>query len=154
MTWGGEGIIPCHLLCIFDIPEKPYKSIILNGSVIDEAGKYFLAHSSLVKLEETGPPPYKGTNQNEGTLAHIDQKIVHRVPKGSLAGGEWVAASQSHPPSFLFVDAKSLEGPCIGVPDILSPNSANEFFLLRPVNTWATLFEESAFEWSEKNKII
>ena len=152
---GGEGIIPCHLLCIFDIPEKPYKSIILNGSVIDEAGKYFLAHSSLVKLEETGPSPYEGTNQNEGTLAHIDQKIVHRVPKGSLADGEWVAASQSHPPSFLFVDAKSLEGPCIAVPDILSPNnSANEFFLLRPVNTWATLFEESAFEWSEKNKII
>ena len=94
-----------------------------------------------------------GENQNEGTLAHIDQKIVHRTPKSSFRDGTWVSANSSCPPSFLFVDAKSIEGPCIAVPDVLSPNSANEFFILCPVNEWSSLFEDSASEWGE-TKII
>ena len=150
---GHDGIVPCQLLCVLDIPEKPTRTIFLNGSAVDEAGKYFIVHSSLVPLTESGPAPYPGKNQNEGTLAHIDQKIVHRIPKSSFRDGTWVSADSSCPPSFLFVDAKSIEGPCIAVPDVLSPNSANEFFILRPVNEWSSLFEESASEWGE-TKII
>ena len=141
---GRDGSVPCQLLCVIDIPEKPRRTIYLNGSAVDEAGKYFLVHSSLVPLTETGPSPYTGQNQDEGTLAHIDQKIVHRIPKSCFTGGAWVPADPSRPPSFLFVDAKSVQGPCIAVPDLLCPNPTNEFFILRPVNTWSSLFEESA----------
>ena len=55
---GHDGIVPCHLLCVLDIPEKPRRTIFLNGSAVDEAGKYFLVHSSLVPLTESGPAPY------------------------------------------------------------------------------------------------
>ncbi len=146
---GRDGSIPCQLLCLLDIVEKPRRTILLNGSAVDEAGKYFLVQSSLVPLTENGPTPYTGNNQNEGTLAHIDQKIVHRIPKSSFSNGKWVPADSSRPPSLLFVDAKSIQGPCIAVPDVLSPNSANEFFILRPVDTWSLLFEESASEWGD-----
>ena len=33
--------VPCHLLCIVDIPEKPSKAIHLNGSLVTEGGLTF-----------------------------------------------------------------------------------------------------------------
>ena len=149
---GNDGIIPCQLLCLMEVPEKPTSPIKLHGSVIDEAGKYFLVHAAHVPLSEEGVPPYNGPNQNEGTLAHIDQKLLHRVPKSSFQNGSWVFANHQNPPSVLFVDIKSIVGPCAAIPDILSPNPQNEFFVLQPVSTWASLFEESAVEWSRTKK--
>ncbi len=149
---GRDGIIPCHLLCLMDIPEKPTTTIDLNGSVIDESGKYFLVHAAHVPLAEEGMPPYDGSHQNEGTLAHIDQKLIHRVPKSSFRAGEWIFADHQNPAAMLFVDAKSITGPCVAVPDILSNNSANEFFVLKPMSTWASLFEKSATEWGKSKK--
>ena len=145
---GNDGIIPCHLLCIIDIQDKPSGLIALNGSVIDEPGKYFLVHPAHVPLSEEGESPYPGENQNEGTLAHIDQKLLHRVPKSCLKDGKWIYADQLNPPSILFVDAKSIVGPCVAIPDLLSPNSTTEFFVLKQVSAWASLFEKSAREWA------
>ena len=149
---GKDGTIACQLLCFIEVPDKPASTINLHGSVIDEPGKYCLVHAAHVPLAEEGVPPYHGPNQNEGTLAHIDQKLIHRIPKSSLQNGEWVFANDQNPPSVLFVDAKSIVGPCVAIPDILSPNSANEFFVLKPANTWASLFEESASEWAKAKK--
>ena len=147
---GRDGIIPCQLLCLIEVLEKPGVTVNLHGSVIDEPGKYCLVHTAHVPLTNEGVPPYEGPNQNEGTLAHIDQKLIHRIPKSSFKNGQWIFADDQNPPSVLFVDAKSIVGPCVAIPDILSPNSANEFFVLKPVDTWASLFENSATEWAKR----
>ena len=148
---GRDGIIPCQLLCLIEVLDKPASAINLHGSIIDEPGKYCLVHTAHVPLADEGVPPYHGPNQNEGTLAHIDQKLIHRVPKSSFSNGEWIFADEENPPSVIFVDAKSIVGPCVAVPDILSANSANEFFVLKSVDTWASLFEESAAEWARRS---
>ena len=151
MDMGRDGIIPCQLLCLIEVLDKPASAINLHGSIIDEPGKYCLVHTAHVPLADEGVPPYHGPNQNEGTLAHIDQKLIHRVPKSSFSNGEWIFADEENPPSVIFVDAKSIVGPCVAVPDILSANSANEFFVLKSVDTWASLFEESAAEWARRS---
>jgi hypothetical protein len=97
---GEDGIVPNHLLCIINVPKKPIRPINLNGSKVDEKGCYFLTHSGISCLEEEGVPPNAGTHQNEGTLAHVDQRLAHRVPKSHLTTEtEWVNASFDNPPS-------------------------------------------------------
>ncbi len=103
---GDDGVVPCQLLCVLRIDDKPSSDIIMNNSRIDEPGAYFIAHVALSALTESGPPPsedYKD-NQNEGTLAHVDQKLLHRIPKAHYDGKQWRAANtMSHPPFFLWI---------------------------------------------------
>ncbi len=143
---GDDGVVPCQLLCVLRVNDKPTSNIVMNNSRIDEPGAYFIAHVALSALTESGPSPHEHykDNQDEGTLAHVDQKLLHRIPKGHYDGKQWRAANHDHPPSLLFVDTRSIVSPCIAFPDILSQNSENEFFFIRPVAEWASLFEEEA----------
>jgi hypothetical protein len=127
-----DGILPIHLLCIINIPKKPVRPINLNGTIVDEKCCYFLTHAGISCLTEEGVPPYKGTNQNEGTLAHIDQRLVHRVPKSHLkTESEWVLnVSIENPSLLLLLGTKSIVGLCIALPDILGPDADNEYFTL------------------------
>ncbi len=125
---GKDGIVPCQLLCVIEIPVKPSKNILLNNSCIDGPGVYFIVHMALSSLTEDGPSHYYD-NQNEGTLAHVDQKLLHRIPKAHWDGTKWVAATPACPASLFFVDTKSIVSPCIAFPDILSQNIENDFFL-------------------------
>ncbi len=143
---GDDGVVPCQLLCVLRINDKPTSDIILNNSRIDEPGAYFIAHVALSALTESGPSLHEDykDNQDEGTLAHVDQKLIHRIPKAHYDGKQWRSANHDHPPSLLFVDTRSIVSPCIAFPDILCENSKNEFFFIRPVAEWASLFEEEA----------
>ncbi len=146
---GEDGIVPCQLLCVIEIPVKPSKNILLNNSCIDGPGVYFIVHMALSSLTEDGPSHYYD-NQNEGTLAHVDQKLLHRIPKAHWDGTKWVAATPTCPASLFFVDTKSIVSPCIAFPDILSQNMENEFFFIRPVTEWGLLFEKEARNYARK----
>ena len=152
VNMGPDGVVPCQLLCALEISEKPSSDIVLNNSRIDDTGVYFLVHAAHSELTETGPSPYQeenAENQNEGTLAHVDQKLVHRIPKSHFDGRDWIPANAKLSPAILLVDSRSIVSPCIAVPDVLSDNSRNDFFFIRPVSEWAGLFEKEAKNFFE-----
>ena len=154
VNMGQEKPIPCQLLCILNIPEDPIEDIVLSGSIIDEKGIYFLAHTSHTGLEDVGTPSYAMetdvVHNDEGTLAHADQKLIHRLSKShEKSPGEWLPSTLEHKPSCLLVDAKSIVGPCIAIPDILA-DSEMDFFVLREVKAWHNLFIEEAKMASSK----
>ena len=154
VNMGHDGVVPCQLLCVLNIPENPQEVIHMNNSVIDAKGTFFLVHTALTAVRETGESPYYTDNQNEGTLAHVDQRLVHRIPKGHLSsgpGGSWKRATSLYPATTLFVDAKSIVSPCLAIPDILSDDSENDFFIIRAVKDWAGLFEEEARKHAREN---
>jgi hypothetical protein len=141
------GLVPSHLLCVIEIEDKPTTDIEWNGSVVDERGYYFVVNSALSSPTCTGDPGYVGTHNDEGTLAHVDQKIMHRIPKAHREGnGNWVKANNSQPPTLLLVDSKSVHGPCIAFPDILCRESQYDYYFIAPWNTWGGLFIQEAIE--------
>ena len=141
---------PCQFLLFFEMTAAPTSSIELNGSSMHSEGIYALVHASHQSLKETGKPPYaKGDmeHNNEGTLAHADQLLIHRVTKSHLdSRGEWVPASTANEASVMIVPVEAIVGPCIGIPDILCSNSRNEYLVLVPVSEWAAKFEEMALK--------
>ena len=134
--------VPCHLLCLVEIPETPCPPINLNGSLVGEAGPHFLVHCAISHMKETGSALWGG---DQGTLAHVDQRLVHRIPKGHLdTNSDWVGASDGQPPSLLLVSPKELAGPCVGFPDLDLDSSNCDWFFLRPRSEWASIFQEVA----------
>ena len=152
----GSDPIPCQLLLAVEVPVDPVNNVVLSGSVIDEAGIYFLAHACQTHLTETGVPSYdteRGDNWNEGTLAHADQKMIHRLPKShELSTGEWVPATAGNEATIILVDSRSIVGPCVAIPDLLCENSDNEFFVLRSASDWHELFLREARDHEPKKK--
>ena len=82
---------------------------------------------------------------SEGTRAHADQTLLHWIPKGHSKDGEWVWATESLPPSLLFVPCEAIAGPVAGFPDLTKPaDPATDYFFIRPQSDWAELFVEAA----------
>ena len=140
---------PCHLLCAITIPENPLSTIFLNGTKIDKEGVYFLVHTVISPLIDEGAAPYAADgvpDQNEGTRAHVDQHLVHRIPKSHWEGEDsWVAASAALPPTLFFVPVESLDGPCVAYPNIDDADGEmNDWYFLRPVDEWPILFQDCA----------
>ena len=134
--------VPHQLLCILEIPAKPKKRIWLNGSAIDDSGFYALAHCALDCLRDTGDP--LGDCQ-EGTLAHVDQDLIHRIPKAHRGAQGWVAATESAPPSLVFAPCDSIAGVISGIPDLMKDQCpATDYFFIRPRSEWADRFVERA----------
>ena len=161
VNMGSGSPIPCQLLLSIEVPVDPVNNVVLSGSLIDEAGTYFLAHACQTHLTETGVPSYdteRGDNWNEGTLAHADQKLVHRLPKSAeLESGEWVPATAQNEATIILIDSKSIVGPCVAIPDLLCENSQNEFFVLRSASDWHELFLREAkdhYKNPERNRRI
>ena len=140
---------PCHLLCAITIPEKPSSSIIHNETKIEKEGVYFLVHSVISPLCDEGPAPYSThevADQNEGTRAHVDQYLIHRIPKSHLRGGDsWVPATAALCPTLFFVPAESLDGPCVAYPNVDGADGGKiDWYFLRPVEEWPSLFQDCA----------
>ena len=134
--------VPCHLLCIVDIPEKPSKAIHLNGSLVTEGGAHFLVHCALSGMTDAGASLWGGA---QGTLAHADQRLMHRIQKGHSSNRRnWVPATSTHPPSLLLVSPKTVVGPCVGFPDLHHHNNYCDWFFLRPRSDWAAIFQDIA----------
>ena len=140
--------IPCQLLVALQVPEDPTADVVLSGTRINEAGTYFLAHACQSHLTDKGIPPYetdRSTGWNEGSLAHADQRLIHRMPKSrEVTPGNWTVAKHGEEASCVLVDAKAVLGPCIAIPDLLSDNSENDFFILRSASDWHNLFLQEA----------
>ena len=84
---------------------------------------------------------------NEGTLAHVDQKLIHRIPKAHLAHNyKWVEATETRKPSQPLVEPSAIKECCVGFPDLDSENWKHEFYFLAPVKNWGGLFEGMALE--------
>ena len=135
-------LVPHQFLCIVEVPTKPRRKIYLNGSVIDEEGFYAIAHCAVDSLRDHGQPL---GDCSEGTRAHADQTLLHWIPKGHSKDGEWVWATESLPPSLLFVPCEAIAGPVAGFPDLTKPaDPATDYFFIRPQSDWAELFVEAA----------
>ena len=134
--------VPHQFLCILEIPKKPKRKIHLNGSVIDDEGCYAIAHCAVDCLRDGGPPL---GHCSEGTRAHADQTLLHWIPKGHKTDGDWVWATESKPPSLLFVPCEAIAGPITGFPDLTKPaQPATDCFFIRPQSEWAGLFVKAA----------
>ena len=101
-----DGGVPCpfYMLIILEIKHRPRKTIKFNGCTIQDAGHYALGHFAVEGLRDTGPSNYPEGTSNEGNLAHVDQKVVHRIPKYSLARDEskrdgFMGATPEFPPT-------------------------------------------------------
>ena len=106
----GNESIACQLLCLLVIPKKPSRRVHINGSVVDEAGRYAYVHCVNEELKDSGDTPYGPSENQEGSLAHADQKLVHRMPKSHRnAEGKWVPATADKPPTPLLLPLQSLE---------------------------------------------
>ena len=120
---GGQ-CIACQLLCFIDVPCRPSRPANLNGSVIDERGSYAYVHCVHDELRDSGKTPYGPSDNDEGSLAHADQKIVHRMPKSHRkVDGNWVPATENDKATPLVLPLQSIIGPCLAVPDLMCKNT-------------------------------
>ena len=150
---GKNEMIPSHLLVFFELKEDPVQDIWLNGSIINQKGIYAYIHPGHSHLKDEGFPLYPGTHNDEGTRAHTHQKLIHWIPKShKKADGDWVRADKDNPPSPMAVLVGTISCPCLAVPDILAEqgDQPTDFFILKPVNTWGSLFEDEAKEFLSK----
>ena len=136
------GPIPHQLLCILKMSRKPKRPVWMNGSVIDNEGFYAIAHSAVDSLRSEGTPLL---GCQEGTLAHVDQDLIHRIPKAHYGDEGWVPATNCLPPSILFVPCDSIAGVVTGFPDLMQDQEpATDYFFIRPHSEWADAFVERA----------
>ena len=153
---GGQVSVPCHLLCALTLPTEPSAPIELNASFVEEKGVYLLVHSATSEMKDSGPPPYQTADENssmEGTRAHVDQHLIHKMSKAHYTEGlgGWESATTLLPPSLLLVPLDSLDGPCVGYPDLDNPvNGNNDFYFLSPVEEWPLIFEQCAREAAQQ----
>jgi hypothetical protein len=147
-------VTPFHLLLIFFLPESPEQSIYINGNEISEKGYYALGHFAFQTLTDTGESLYPGENSNEGNRAHVDQYLVHRMPKWHLSDDRSPGrpSSRAFPPTISIISCDCIEGPCVAFPDIVSADPDNLFYFLKPVSKWGQLFIEEAERHYNENK--
>jgi hypothetical protein len=138
--------IPFHILVIFHLPETPTRPIEINGVPLKEQGYYALGHFAFHPLRDDGPSLYEGLNDDEGNRAHVDQYLVHRIPKwhSCIDNPEGKPSSQNYPPTICAINCDSIAGPCTAFPDIVSGDPENLFYFMKPVNTWGKLFVEAS----------
>ena len=117
---------PYHLLCFFELEVRPLEAVELNGTVVANKGHYAFAHCIEGPLREKGGPPFPGMYKDDhndghdwGTLAHPDQKLIHRSSKVHFDGSNWVRCDKTHPPTLQVIPCDSIAGPLVGFPDIL-----------------------------------
>ena len=74
--------------------EFPYNSPFTSGY-------YALGHYACEQLRDFGKAPYNGDNGDYGNRAHIDEFMVHRIPKWSEEADSSILspASKEHPPT-------------------------------------------------------
>jgi hypothetical protein len=130
-------VTPFHLLLIFFLPESLVQSISINGNEISEKGYYALGHFAFQSLTDTGDSLYPGENSNEGNRAHVDQYLVHRMPKWHLSDDRSPGrpSSRAFPPTISIISCDCIEGPCVAFPDIVSADPDNLFYFLKPVSS-------------------
>jgi hypothetical protein len=147
-------VTPFHLLLIFYLPESLQQAFRINGTEIAEQGYYALGHFAFQSLMDTGESLYPGENSNEGNRAHVDQYLVHRLPKWHLSddGSPGRPSCRAFPPTISIVSCDCIEGPCIAFPDIVSADPDNLFYFLKPVSKWGQLFIEEAERHNTKKK--
>jgi hypothetical protein len=139
--------LPCQLLCFLDIPSDLCRRTIVGGHSLKEEGLHAVVHCSASKLCTKGDPCNIGGTWDSGTLAHPDQELIHRVVKWRQDGE---CPTTQLPPTTFLVDCSSISGTCVGFPDLLSSNASNEFFVLKEVDEWGTMFAEQAVRHSMK----
>lgn len=148
---GGHKVreIPMHLQCILCIDETPDGVIQLDlGSKVKEKGYYVLAHTVGRELSETGNIEEWGPAWNHGTLAEVNQKLVHMATKKKVECD--VAAPGGR------VETKERCAVCLfpvgavkdGMIGVLDPNhdqtSEDYYFFIASNQKWASLFIDSA----------
>ena len=126
-----------------------------NGNEISEKGYYALGHFAFQTLTDTGESLYPGENSNEGNRAHVDQYLVHRMPKWHSPDDRSLGrpSSRVSPPTISIISCDCIEGPCVAFPDIVSADPDNLFYFLKPVSKWGQLFIEEAERHYNENKI-
>jgi hypothetical protein len=147
-------VAPFHLLIIFYLPESPEQPCSINGNYISEKGYYALGHFAFQSLTDTGESLYPGENSNEGNRAHVDQYLVHRIPKWHRSDDQSPGrpSSREFPPTISVISCDCIEGPCVAFPDIVSADPQNLFYFMKPVSKWGELFIEEAERHHIKNK--
>jgi hypothetical protein len=139
-------VAPFHLLIIMYLPESPEEALCINGNYILEKGYYALGHFAFQSLTDTGESLYPGENSNEGNRAHVDQYLVHRMPKWHISDDQHLGrpSSREFPPTVSVISCDCIEGPCVAFPDIVSADPHNLFYFMKPVSKWGELFIEEA----------
>ena len=131
--------IPSHLLCFFELPETLENPLQINDSSIQEKGHCAMIHQVSHPLMESGDPLNLG--EDCGTRAHLDQHLIHRMPKWRHDG---TIPTNANPATLLVVPCDATSDTCVGFPDILSENPRNEFFFLASVKDWPHIFVAEA----------
>ena len=140
-----EDDIPYQLLVIFQIEDDPLTSFSIGGIEISKKGYYALGHYALENLRDYGTPLYEGDNNNEGNRAHADQFLVHRIPKWHKTDdGNDIPATSAMPPTLACIPCDSISRACVAFPDILCDDPDNNFFFMKPTDTWSQLFIDMA----------
>ena len=121
--------------------------------MIDERGSYAYVHCVHDELRDSGKTPYGPSDNDEGSLAHADQKIVHRMPKSHRkVDGNWVPATENDKATPLVLPLQSIIGPCLAVPDLMCKNYyLNKYLMLRPVHEWGDYLAKEAVQHREKS---
>jgi hypothetical protein len=116
------------------------------GIDLKNSGYYALGHYACEQLRDFGKAPYNGDNGDYGNRAHIDQFMVHRIPKWSEEADSSILspASMEHPPTLKCIACDAISGPCVAFPDLLCSDPHNNFFVMKPSHTWSQLFEDEA----------
>ena len=93
-------------------------------------------------LSTAGDPHCHGGDWDDGTLAHSDQRLLHRrIVKWRE---DEQLPTKELPPTFVLIPCDRIKGTCVGFPDILCNNKDNAFFILRKVEEWPRAFEDAA----------
>ena len=134
---------PFQMLCIIHLEEDPTETIHFEDSSIERKGYYALGHYAVEPLRDDGKAIYEEGTEDEGNLAHMDQLLIHRIPKYCYQKyrnkEKFWNADKDNKPTLFAVDCSLITDGVVAWPDMLCDDPSNNYFFLKPRREWSQM---------------